>query len=164
MNLYPWVVYLHLLGVVAFVLAHGTSVMVALQLRGERQPARVRALLDLSGGSIRVMYIALLILLVGGVAAAFGGGYWGRLWIWASIVVLVAVLGLMYARATSYYARVRAAVGIRPYNAPKDAPDPVPLPASEVDALLSGGRAFELVGIGGLGLMVIVWLMVAKPF
>lgn len=164
MNLYPWVVYLHLVGVLAFVLAHGASVMVALRLRNERQTDRIRALLDLSRTSISLMYVGLLILLVGGVAAAFGGDYWGKLWIWTSIAVLVAVLALMYVRATSYYARVRAAVGIRPYNAPKDAPDPAPVAAAELDAILSGGRAFELTGIGGLGLLVILWLMVAKPF
>lgn len=164
MNLYPWFIYLHLIGVLIFVLAHGASVMVALRLRIERNPERVRALLDLSSGSIGVMYIGLLVLLVGGIAAGFAGGHWGQLWIWTAIAVLVAVLALMYARGTQYYAMVRQAVGIRPYNAPKDAPDPVPSSPEDLDALLSSGRAFELAGIGGVGLLVLTWLMVAKPF
>lgn len=164
MSWYPWFILLHIIGVLIFVLAHGASVMVALKLRTERQPERVRALLDLSSGSIGVMYIGLLVLLVGGIAAGFAGGHWGQLWIWTAIVVLVAVLALMYARGTQYYARVRQAVGIRPYNAPKDAPDPVPASPEELAVLLSSGRAFELAGIGGAGLLILVWLMVAKPF
>ena len=45
MNWYPWIVFIHVLGVLVFFIAHGTSMVVGFRLKGERDPARVRALL-----------------------------------------------------------------------------------------------------------------------
>ena len=55
------------------------------------------------------------------------GSWFGQLWIWAAIVVLVAIIVLMYALASRYYGQVREAVGLRGYQTPKDAPDPTPV-------------------------------------
>ena len=54
MDLYPWIVFLHVAGVFLFFMAHGTSMAVGFRLRQERDPARVRALLDLSSWSLGI--------------------------------------------------------------------------------------------------------------
>jgi hypothetical protein len=46
--LYQWMVFLHIAGVFAFLVAHGVSVGVAFRVRLERDPKRIMALLDLS--------------------------------------------------------------------------------------------------------------------
>ena len=51
--MYEWWVLLHLVGVFVFLLSHGVSVGVLLRLRRERDPAKVAALLELSGTSIK---------------------------------------------------------------------------------------------------------------
>jgi hypothetical protein len=164
MDWYPWIVLLHVLGAFGFVLAHGASAFAAIRIRSERDPARVAALLDMSGTSLGLMYGSLLILLIGGIAAGFIGGWWGFLWIWLAIGVLVLVIGAMYPLGSMHYANVRRAVGIKPYNAPKDAPPPEPLTGPELETVLASNRPFVLAAIGGIGLVVIIWLMVVKPF
>jgi hypothetical protein len=46
--LYQWIVYVHILAVFAFLLAHGTATAITFKLRRERKIERIRALLDLS--------------------------------------------------------------------------------------------------------------------
>jgi MFS family permease len=161
---YPWIVAVHVIGAFAFVLAHGVSMIAAFQLRGERERARVTALLDLSSSSLMVVYIGLLVLLAGGIAAGFVGDHWGRLWIWTSLGLLIGIAVFMYVVATPYYARLRKAVGQKAYGDKKDAPPPEPVGEAELAALLATPRAHILAGVGGLGLAAIVWLMVLKPF
>jgi len=164
MDLYPWLVFVHVAGGFTFVLGHGASAVAAMRLRTEREPERVRTLLDLSSGSLTIAYVGLLLLLAAGIAAGFGGGWWGRLWIWSSLVLLVLIAVAMYPLGSQYYARVRHAVGLRTYQDKKDDPDPVPSSPAELDTLLSSNRPGLLAGIGGVGLLVIIWLMVFKPF
>jgi hypothetical protein len=159
-----WLTFLHVSGAFGFVLGHGASAMVSLRLRTERDPARIRALLDLSGASAGALYGGLLLLLVGGVAAGFAGGYWGRGWIWVALGVLLLIVAAMYPLGSAHYGRVRNAVGMRKYSDPKGAPPPEPVSPAELDALLSSSRPFLLMGIGGIGLLVILLLMIGKPF
>ncbi len=164
MDLYPWLVFLHIAGAFTFVLGHGASAFAAMRLRTEREPERIRALLDLSTGSLTLAYVGLLLLLAAGVAAGFGGSWWGQLWIWSSLVLLVVIAVAMYPLGSQYYARVRHAVGLRTYQDKKGDPDPVPASAADLDTLLTSSRPTLLAAIGGGGLLVILWLMVLKPF
>ena len=164
MDLYPWLVFLHIAGGFTFVLGHGASAIVAIRLRTEREPERVRALLDLSSGSLTLTYVGLLVLLAAGIAAGFGGGWWGRLWIWSSLVLLVVIAVVMYPLGSQYYAKARHAVGLRTYQDKTGDPDPVPASPADLDALLTSSRPALLAAIGGGGLLIILWLMVLKPF
>ena len=105
-----------------FVMGHGASMWVSDQIRRERDPARIRALLELSSRSLGLVYVSLLTLLVAGIVAGIMGSRFGRGWIWAAIVVLVAIIVLMYALASRYYGRVREAVGLRSLPDPEGRP------------------------------------------
>ena len=161
--MYPWIVFLHVLGAFAFVAAHGVSMVAAFQLRGERDRSRQAALLQLSGTGIGVMYVGLLLLLVAGIAAGFVGDHWGRGWIWASLGILVAVIAVMYAVATPFYGRMRAAAGVGGMGQAADRFKP-PATEADLEALATSNRPWVLAIVGGIGLVVIVWLMLAKPF
>lgn len=164
MNWLPWLVLLHVIGAFGFMLGHGVSAHVAFRLRREQDPARVAALLDLSSFSMTMLYVSLLVLLAGGIAAGFAGGHWGRLWIWISIGLLVVLVGAMYGLASPYYNEVRRAVGMKVYGDPKDALPPAALPAAEIAARLDSSRPYVVAAIGGIGLVLIIALMVLKPF
>ena len=162
MELYPWIVLLHVVGAFLFVIAHGVSAFAAFAIRSARtDPSRVRALLEMSGTSLGIMYLGLLMLLVGGIWGGIAGGHFARGWIWTAIVVLVVVTVAMYAMASRYYALVRNAVGL-PSMVDKEptgsaSPD-------ELATLLTNRRPEALVTIGGVALLVLLWLMVLKPF
>ena len=71
--MYRWIVFLHIAGIFGFLLAHGSSAAMAFALRRERNPERIRALLDLSGSTMSVLYLSLLVLIAAGIISAFMG-------------------------------------------------------------------------------------------
>jgi len=160
---YGVVVLLHVLGALIFVLAHGVSMVTSFLLRGQRDRGRIARLLKVSGGAVGFMYIGLLALLVAGVAAGFMGAHWGRLWIWVSLGILVVVIAVMYLVATPFYGRMRAAAGVPGSEQLAARLDPPPTPA-DLDGLATSNRPFLLAAVGGIGLVLIVWLMLSKPF
>jgi hypothetical protein len=162
MDLYPWVVILHVVAAFLFVLGHGASAMVAFAIRAEREPTRIAALLDLSGRSIGVMYLGLLVLLLAGIAAGIMRGWFGSGWIWAALGLLILIIVAMYAIATRYYAGLRQALG-QPARGETNQPT-TPVSQAELVALLDSRRPEALAAIGIGGIAVIVWLMIAKPF
>ena len=160
--MYELVVLLHVLGAFLFVLAHGASMLVSFRLRGERDPVRQAALFDLSSTGIIVMYVGLMILLLAGIAAGFMGGHWGRGWIWASLGTLVVVMAVMYAVATPFYGRMRAAAGAAVPEQVVARMQPPPTP-EDLQNLAISNRPILLAAVGGIGLALITWLMLAKP-
>jgi hypothetical protein len=163
-SMYQWIVLLHIVGAFVFVLSHGVAVYMAFELPKQRDSRRITALLDLSSASLNGLYVGLLLLLVGGVWAGIDGQHFNRLWIWAALVVLVAIVVAMYAIATPYFKRLRLALGQRVMGMAKDAPDPVPLAEAEILAIAAKPPAVLLSAVGVGGLLIILWLMVLKPF
>lgn len=161
--MYGILVLLHVVGAFAFVLAHGISMLVSFRLRGERDRARQAHLLELSSIGINAMYVGLLIMLAAGVAAAFMGNHWGRGWIWASLGTLATVIAVMYVVATPFYGRMRVAAGA---PVPAQVAERLKPPPTDADlaALATSNRPMLLATVGGVGLVVIIWLMLAKPF
>jgi len=164
--MYPWLVFLHVIGVFGFLMSHGVSAGVALALRRERQFERVRVLLELSGGSYGVMYLSLLVLLVTGIITGFMAQWWGRGWIWVSLGLLIALSVAMWVIGSRFYSQVRQAVGLPWFDGLREHPAQDALSAEAVDALMSssGSRPMLLTVIGFGGIAVIAWLMMFKPF
>lgn len=164
MDLYPWVVLTHILAAFGFVMAHGVSAFAAFAMRRSGDPADVRTLLGLSGMSIGALYISLLVLLLAGITAAIMHGFFGQLWPWAAIILVVVIVVAMYGVASRYYATIRRAVGLPSMNDKKGEVPPPPVSAEELATLLDTRRPEAIAGIGFVGLVLIVWLMVLKPF
>lgn len=154
--MHEWIVFGHILGALLFMLAHGASAAVVFRLRRERDPNAVRALLGLSRMTVPAMYASLLLLIGAGLWAAMSGRWFsaGGLWLWVSIALLVVVLGAMYGFLAPAFGRLRQAVG--------DGSTPVDQQALDQALAQPGGMIGA--GIGLLGTIVILWLMVLKPF
>jgi hypothetical protein len=160
MNWYPWIVLAHVLGAFVFVLAHGASVFASFRARSNPTRENVTACLELSGMSLGLMYPALLVLLLAGIAAGFIGGWWAHLWIWVSLAILVVLLAVMYAYGSTYYMSVRKALGIGSNPLPEGGPPS----DEELATILASPRPEILAAVGGIGLVAIITLMVLKPF
>ena len=167
MDLTPYIrsiVFLHVVGAFVFVAGHGVSMFVAFQLRRERDRARLAGLLDLSAGSLLVATIGLLVLLISGILAGIVLGSFGRLWIWVSLVLLIGIGIAMTPLGINHYSRIRAGLGQR-IRGMKDAdPDPVPVSDEELATMLDSRRPELLLLLGGVGFLVILWLMMFRPF
>ena len=131
--MYSWWVYWYILLAFAFVFADGASALAAFRIRATRDPVQIRTLLDVSSLAIGVMYIGLLLLLIGGIAAGIVGDHFGRGWIWAALVILVVVIVAMYAMATPFIGQLRVAAGARAKD-PKVDPDLV-VNQADIDTL-----------------------------
>ncbi len=146
-GLYIWLKFIHLLGLAAFLFAHGVSGGASLALRAPVS-ADSRRLLRLSQRSAMIANPSLLVVIVTGIWMAFAGHWWGQGWLWAALAILLAVLGAMGFIA-------------RPYYLARDA-------AEQRDEVLtdrlSRTRPLVAVWIGGFGLVLLIWLMVFKPF
>jgi uncharacterized membrane protein len=163
-SLVAWLIFIHVASAFVFAAGHGVSVFVAFRLRGERDMDRQKALLDLSAYSLIIAGIALLVLLVSGIAAGIMLGSFGRWWIWISLALLLVIGGLMTPLGANYFTDVRRAVGQRTRGMKADEPEPVPVAAEELAAVLLSRRPEQLLVIGGGGFLVILWLMMFKPF
>lgn len=164
MEFYPWIVLAHVVLVIVAFGAHGVSAFAMFSARRETDRGRLGAILDLSGSSLSLAGFGLLAAVLLGIVAAVIGGHFGRLWPWASIVVVVLVFIAMTPMGAGPMGEVRKALGQR-VRGDKDG-DPPRQPASDADLAAAQARLRpELVGaIGLVGLAMLVWLMEFKPF
>jgi hypothetical protein len=74
------------------------------------------------------------------------------------------VLAVMIFMGLTYFGPLRTAVGLQPYRTAAQVPlGPVASPA-EIERLLASPKPGITMGVGVLGLLVLVGLMVFKPF
>lgn len=159
-----WIVFLHVLGAFMFVAGHGVSMFAVFQVRKERDRGKLAALLDMSGWSLAVAGIGLLILLISGIVAGLVLNSWGHWWIWISLALFLVIGIVMTPVGGAYLRGLRVAIGQRPRNAKPDDPDPVPVSDGELAALQASNRPEVLLLLGAGGFVVILWLMMFRPF
>jgi hypothetical protein len=154
--MYLWMKYLHIASVMALLATHGVSIVVMYRIRGERDRKRILDLITFSGETIVPMYISIAAIVVTGVWAGLIADWFRYAWIWISLVVLVATIGLMTVTAKPYFARVKEACQVRPSGVPRTSDE-------ELGEILRSGRAHLVTAIGLGGLLGILYLMVFKP-
>jgi uncharacterized protein (DUF697 family) len=155
-----WLVLLHLLGVFGFLLAHGVSAFVVFRVPAEKDVNTLRTLLNISMQAQVFATISLLVLLIGGISAAFAESAWSHGWTWAALGVLVVVWGAMSGEAGRTMRALRLAVGIQGPGQGMGQPGT----AEQIAAAQARVRPQISATIGSVGLVVLLWLMVLKPF
>ena len=164
MPVYSIVIYLHVLSAFLFIFMHGVSGFVAFQVKRETDAERMRALLGVSSSTYGLMYGSLLGILLTGILGGIMGAHWGSGWIWIALAVLVSItvaMSLMGMRQTN---PLRKALGM-PYfennrqQKPQSPAEPAVI-AERVRAL----HPEQFASLGVVGLAVILWLMLFKPF
>ena len=149
-SLYVWLKFFHLLGLGVFLFGHGISAGASLLVRSRPVDAVTGTLLGASARANAIAYPGLLVLLVTGVWMGFAGSWWHAGWIWAAIGVLVATLVVMGALSVPYH-RTREALDKKES-------------ASDVEMRLKAARPVVLAASGSVGLVILFFLMVFKPF
>ena len=164
--MYQWFVFAHVLGVFGFLLAHGTAAAVAFALPRQREVERVRVLLDLSRGATMVGDISLLVLLAAGITAGFMGNWWGQGWIWAALGLFILISVAMTLLGSRSINRIRQLVQAgNPSRSETISHSSLDTSAEkQLAVLLAATHPWLLAVIGGGGLVLILWLMMFKPF
>jgi hypothetical protein len=160
--MYQWLVFAHILGIFGFLLAHGTAAAVAFALRRQREVERVRVLLDLSRGVTMVANVSLLVLLTAG----FMGNWWGQGWIWVSLGLFILIGVTMTLLGSRPLNRLRQLVHAgNPSRSETISHSSLDTSAEkQLAVLLAATHPWLLAVIGGGGLVLILWLMMFKPF
>ena len=148
MSLYVLLRFLHVLGAFGFVAAHGATATVTFKIRNERDPLRIRTMLDLSASTRTLMYASFLLLVVTGVWAGSLANWWRAGWIWTSIVLLTILFLAAFPLAVPYFRAIRRELE-------KPTPDL---------SLLASPRGLLLAWIETIGIVIIIYLMMTKPF
>jgi hypothetical protein len=163
MDVYPWVVVAHVFFVIVALGAHGTSAFAMFQAKREADRTRLAAVVDLSGASLGIAGVALILALLLGIIAAIMGDHFSRLWPWASIGVVVVLFGVMTPVGANPMGNLRKALGL-PSRADKKGEMPRSGSDPEVRAAQDALRPELLATLGVVALAILVWLMELKPF
>lgn len=167
MDLTPYIgliIFIHVVSAFVFAAGHGVSVLVAFRVRRETDRTRMAALLDLSQLAVAVATIALIVVLLAGILAGIVLGSWSKAWIWTSLVLLIAIGVSMTPLGIGYFNQIRVALGMRTRDFKEGQPDPEPASDEALASILASRRPEQLLAIGGVGFLVILWLMMFRPF
>lgn len=162
--MHTWLVYIHVLGGFIFMLAHGASAAVVFRIRHETSVDSIRSLLNISANTFPLMYVSLLVLLAAGIAAGFSGKYWDQIWIWLAIGLLLLMVVAMSLTANRPFTAARKSAGLPFFEGMKQQEPVEPLSDDEIFEIAKRISPWPTLIIGIGGLLIILWLMIFKPF
>ncbi|MFQ5918790.1 MAG: hypothetical protein ACE5I4_01935 [Thermoplasmata archaeon] len=162
---YQWIVFAHVGSALVFMLSHGASAAVAFRLRTERDESRIRALLDISAASYWGLSLSLLAVLATGVTLGVLGEWWRLAWFWTSLVLFFAITFVMTPMMAVPYNKLRVALGVNlPMGRQWKGPDDGRPRPEDVEDILASASPVAAAWIGVVGILLILWLMMFKPF
>ena len=163
-SLYEWMKFLHVIAAVTFMVAHGTSIAISFRLKNEQDVERIKAMLDVSGTMWVAMMLSLLAAGIAGIVLGFMLSWWSEWWIWISIVLLLGITIWMFTIGQGTYHQLRRTLGMPFQAGGKELPAQVPAPVEDSFALIAKTKPHLMMLVGYGGFIVIIWLMMFKPF
>ena len=137
----------------------------AYKLVSEKNPDRLRALLDVSRWSLTLMSNGLITLLIFGLILTFMGPWWKQIWPWLSLVLFIAMSVWMTWQSRTVYSPIRKALGLEYMTGVgKENPQVESASMDEVYALIAKSSPRLLTWVGLIFTIIILWLMIFKPF
>lgn len=167
MNLYSWSVWLHILFSFIFFFAHGTSLAIAFMLPKEKDPVRMKTLLDVSGITILPLGVSLLVILLTSFYMGFTAGWVRTGWWGLSFVLFLAMVIWMTWYSRRYYSPIRKALGgfyMSGFSTPNPPVENKAIDMNEVESLIRKANPHLLTTAGLIVTAALLWLMRFKPF
>lgn len=158
--LYRWLLFLHVFGAVLFFIGHGATALAMFDIQKTRDPERIRALMGLRSTQMFSFASGSLLLIGSSIWLGFLGNWWSSGWIWASIILYIAIMMFMSIWGRAYYDSIEMVLDPESEKA-RSAKSPE---TRTLDEIISGGKTVLLTWIGLGGTAIILWLMYFKPF
>ena len=158
--MYTWVVYLHVTAVFVFLIQHAADILVTFKLRQQTEPEGIYATYSfMLNNNVRNLRITYLVIIVTGAIAGVITPWWRQGWMWTALGVMILIWIVMKRMAPIYL----TAVDNIAEEAMKNKADPTAIEKFKND--LKARREPEIMAItSGIGLLIILWLMMFKPF
>lgn len=155
--MYRFWVFVHLVGVVGFLLTHGVAMWTMFAVRAVgKDRERILDRCETSKATTMPMYISFGLLLLGGIAAGIDGALFAEWWLLGSLLLLLALTASMSMIASPYMKRLRE-------GCTRWADGTFMMSDEELEAVLAGPATMITAASGSIGLLTIVFLMVFKP-
>jgi hypothetical protein len=149
--------WLHIAGTVGFIAVHGEQAIAMFRIRAaQHDRATIEALTERSKAKTARSYAALGVIVVSGSAAGIHRSEFGEAWLWAAIIVLLVTVGLMSVTATPWMKRLR-------YGCTRWADGTYAMDDHELAQTIRGPVPVVVAATGAVGLLIILFLMFAKP-
>jgi hypothetical protein len=161
---YLWLKFFHVITAVTFMVAHGTSIAISFKLKHEKDVTRIKAMLDVSSTMWVATMLSLIVSFIVGIVLGYMGRWWSQVWIWVSIVLLLVITFWMFHIGQGTYHPLRKSLGL-PYQArSREMPAEEPAPEEDSLVIIAKTRPWLMLFVGYGGFLVIIWLMMFKPF
>ncbi len=159
-----WLVFIHVLSAITFFLAHGAAAAMVFKVRSETDFARIRAMLDLAVSTFQTYMLSFALMGLTGLTMPFLIHIWNKAWIWLSIVLILFVVVWMGLVNEKQIKQLRRLVGLPYMQGFNEFPAEQPASPEEVAALLKKINPYQWALVGYGIPVVVLWLMVFKPF
>lgn len=158
--MYTWIVYLHVAAIFVFLIQHSADIIVTFKLREQKEPEGILAtyafMLDNNSRNLRITYS---LIIATGAVAGFMSAWWKQGWMWVALGIMI-VIWIVMARVGSQYLYAVDAIAD---NAIKKKAESSALEEFRSD--LKARREPEIMTVTSVvGGLVILWLMMFKPF
>lgn len=164
-NFYPWILWLHIFASITFFFVHGTAMAIAFRLPKEETMDGMRALLNITGMTLPVLFGSFLLLQAFGIALAFMAEWWKQAWPWISFILLNGMTVWMTWYGRQIYSPLRKALGMAYMTGfSKENKPEFPASMEDIHALLEKSNPRMLTWVGSIISGLVLWLMIFKPF
>ncbi len=158
--MYNWVVYLHVAVIFVFLIQHAVEIWVSFVLRSQDGPEGVYAVYSfLPENNTRNLRITYGLIILTGIMAGFISTWWKNGWMWTALGIMVVLWGLMGFVAPRYLDAIDAIAE----EAIRNKDDESALDKFKSD--LKARREPEILIVSSaIGGIIVLWLMMFKPF
>ena len=158
--MYVWVVYLHIVMIFIFLIQHAAEIWVSFKLREQKEPEGIFATYAfMPANNVRNLRITYSLIILTGITAGFITTWWRQGWVWTALGVMI-VIWIVMKRVSSIYLYAVDAIAEPALKNRED--------VSAIDKFRSDLKARRepviLSAFSLLGGLIILWLMMFKPF
>ena len=158
--MYNWIVFLHVAVIFIFLVQHAAEIIVTFKLREQKEPEGVFATYAfMPNNNSRNLRITYSLIIVTGAVAGFMVPWWRQGWMWSALGVLIVIWAVMSRIGSQYLYAVDAITD----RALKHGDDESAL--DKFRSELKARREPEIMTVTSvIGMLIILWLMMFKPF
>ncbi len=162
--IFPVLLTLHTLTSMLFIMAYGTFIAITMWLSKETNVDHLAALIQISSVAMTISLGAFFVMGLTGLGMPFLLNIWHKGWVQLSVILMAVVLAHMLFMNEGSYMTLRRLVGLPYRQGFKRFPAEEPANPLEVVAQLKRLNVNALVMIGGLVPLLVLLLMLLKPF
>ena len=158
---YPWIIFVHLFVALLYMLLHGVEAAAMWQLRSEPDPQRSITFFSMRP-SLILLRVVFGLLVLTGLVAGLVLPWWKQGWMWTSLGILILLGVIMNRLGKGYFDLIARTAADALHERTRGGASTTAAQAFE--AARRSWQPIAATAAGLVGLALILWLMMFKPF